>query len=103
LEKEKKKRLTDAQKAEIKTALDREVSVKDLAEKFGVTAPTIYAIKKAPRQADPLAAVVKAEIEQAEARVAELEKAVKEISWLHEKIKLKKDFLAALEKIEERK
>jgi transposase-like protein len=103
LEKEKKKRLTDAQKAEITAALGRGVSVKDLAEKYHVTQPTIYAIKKAPRQADPLTAVVKAEIETAEARVAELEKSMREIDWLREKIKLKKDFVAALEKIEERK
>jgi IS30 family transposase len=103
LKKEPKKRLTTEDRRKIMDALDRHVPVKDLADQYGVSQPTIYAIRKGPRQADPLMTVVKAEIAQAEARVAELEKAVKEIGWLHEKIKLKKDFLASLKKLEEHK
>ena len=93
-------KLSVAQKEEIKTKLDAGTPVAALASEYGVTAVTIYTIKKASHREPTTLSLLEKEIAAAEQEITALEKARERIALLRDGIVVRRAALESLKKLE---
>lgn len=94
-------KLAISQRDEIRKRLAKGEKTTPLADEYGVSIPTIYAIKKEKQVASAPSAVqaLESEIAQAEAEIAELEKAQQRIVVLKKQAEVKRQALEAIRKL----
>jgi hypothetical protein len=94
------KRLTPAQRKEIKAKLAAGVKISQINKQTGISIPTIYLIKKEGESGTTVSDLLQQTIAKAELEVAALEKQIKDVERLREELKTKKAFLESLKKVE---
>jgi hypothetical protein len=92
------KRLTPAQRKEIKAKLAAGVKISQINKQTGISIPTIYNIKKEGESTSTVADLLQQTIAKAEQEVAEIEKKIRDVERLREELKVKKAFLDSLRK-----